>query len=458
MRGTCGLLITLFVLLSPADPSLAQNIRAAGVAKGGIRGAGVRATSSQRQIRGSNFRGRFSKLSSSSSFSGRSERLDHGMANSTVTQFGSRENFSRAGSSFGLSSNLTGSTLGRTGSRSNFQPIPEPPDSNTAPVKRSYMGSASSKPNSWKPKFNPYSSKSRTVRNHPSPYKITNLSSGLNRPVTVGRAAPPVARGSNSNRNGNLRGRSTGRTIRIDPPANIPIAPARNTGMVYWVDRNKGIKHFSNNLHSIPEETKAINLADDRRLRIESELSDWPRNLEDSPRGLGRASFTSKDINADLVMQKTVDFPGQSPGVIKERYLSRRNIQKADHGKPFHHDRGHAMAEGHHLRHHHFHHRHFFPFNPFFFSNSFFFFGTIFPQWSFCFVNYPFILQPVFPCPFFGFQPVLLAPAPTFLFPVFPQFTAYNPFINPFLANPFCDPFWFGTDFFFNSIAFYNFL
>jgi hypothetical protein len=74
-------------------------------------------------------------------------------------------------------------------------------------------------------------------------------------------------------------------------------------------------------------------------------------------------------------------------------------------------------------------------------------------------VNNAFAFQPlpIFPSPFFGFPPFFVPAVPIFFIPVFPQFTTFTPFIDPFLLNPFFSPFLFGTNFFSTSIAFNNF-
>ena len=461
MRGTLGIILTLLVSLSPTYPLHAQSLRAGGFASrgisGGIRGARIGTTGSGRQGMVSNFRGRFSQVGSSSSFRGNSVGMSNGMANSSFRERGFGRNIPNAGASFSSSSNLTTSTLGKNISNPQFQLISPSRKNTIAPVNRGSIGFGSRRLNKVRSTFQKDTLITKTGRNYPSSNNIGNTFRGLNKPLIIDNKASLISKRLNSNRNGNLKRRLAGKEGSIKPVNEISIASAGNRDIAHWVDGDNGIKHFSNDINSIPEEAKRISRVDGKRPRLVSGLSDRTRNLRNSQPRLRGASFTSPDKTANLVMEKTADFPGQRRGFAIGRDHERRNIHNANPTKGFHHNKGFADTDRHHFRHHRFHHGHFFPFDPFFFGNSFFFFRPFFPLSSFFFVNNPFIFQPIFPSPFFGFQPFFVPAIPIVFFPVSPQFTTFTPFINPFFINPFFDPFFFQTDFFFNSIAFNNF-
>jgi hypothetical protein len=378
--------------------------------------------------------------------------MGNGMANSNLRQRGFGQNIPNAGAAFSSSSNLTTSTLGKNISNPQFQLISSSRKNTIAPVNRGSMGFGSRRLTKVGSRFQKDTLITKTDRNYPSSNNIGNTSRGLNKPLIIDNKASLISKRLNSNRNGNLKRRLTGKEGSIKPVNEISIASAGNRDIAHWVDRNNGIKHYTNDINSIPEEAKRISLVDGKRPRLVSGLSDRTRNLRNSQPRLRGASFTSPNQNANLVMEKTADFPGQRRGFAIDRDHERRNIHNANPTKGFHHNKGFADTDPHHFRHHDFHHGHFFPFDPFFFGNSFFFFRPFFPLSSFFFVNNPFIFQPIFPSPFFGFQPFFVPAIPIVFFPVFPQFTTFTPFINPFF-----DPFFFQTDFFFNSIAFNNF-
>ncbi len=461
MRGTLEIIITLLVLFSPAYPLHAQSIRSGGFAgrgiSGGIRGARVGTTGSGRQGTVSNFRPGFNRAGSTSSFRGKSAGIGNGMANSRFSQRGFGQNTSRAGGSFSSSSNLTRSTLGKSISAPQFQLISASRKNAMAPVNKGSTGFDSGRLNKVRSGSQKDTSPTKTGRNYPSSNKISNISRGLKNPLIIDKRASLISKRLNSNRNGNHKRTLTGKEGAIKPFNEISTVSAGNRDIVHWVDRHNGIRHYTNDINSIPEAAKAITLVDGKNRRSVSGLSERTKNLRISESRFRKASFTSPDKTANLVMEKTADFPGQRRGFAIGGDHERRNTHNGKHTKGFHHNKGFADTGPQHFRHGHFHHGHFFPVDPFFFGNSFFFFRPFFPLSSFFFVNNPFIFQPIFPSPFFGFQPFFVPAVPIVFIPVFPQFTILTPFIDPFLLNPFFSPFFFGTDFFSTSIAFNNF-
>lgn len=460
MRGPLGIIITLLVLLLPTYSLHAQSIRAGGFGGRGISGAKIGTTGPGRHGMVSNFRGGFSHVGSISSFRGKSGGMGDGMVNSSIRQGGFGRNISNARPSFSSSSNLTRSTLGKSISNPQFRLISNSPDNTITPVNRGSMRFGSRPINRARSKLPATdTSFAKTNLNSVSSNKIGKTFRGLNNPLIIDNRASLISKRLNSNRNGNLRTKVKGKGGIIKPANEISISSAPSRDIVHWVDRNNGIRHYTNDINSIPEEAKTITLVDGRKPRLASVSSEGTtRNLRNSRSRFTEASFTSPDKSANLVMEKTADFPGHRRGFAMGRDHGRRNIQNANHTKGFHDFKGKGFedTDPQHFRRGHFDHGRFFPVDRFFFGNSFFFFRPFFPLSSFFFVNNPFIFQPIFPSPFFGFQPFFVPAVPIVLFPVFPQFTVFTPFINPFFTNPFFDPFFFGTDFFFNSIAFNN--
>jgi hypothetical protein len=460
MRGTHGLIITFLVLFSPIYSSHAQTIRAGGFAgrgiSGGTRGARVGTIGSGTRRAVSNFRPGFSQVGPSSSFRGTSVRMGGGMANSSLRQRGFGQNISNSGPTFSSSSNLTNSTLGKNISSPQFQSISASRKNTMAPANRESMGFDTRRLNKAGSRFQKETVPSKTGRNYPSSNKIANTYRRLKKPLIIDNKESLISKRLNSNRNGDLKRTLTGKERGIKPFNEISISSAPNRDIVHWVDRNNGIRHYTNDINSIPQEAKTITLVDGKKPRLAPVSSEGTRNLRNYQSRFRDESFTSPYKTADLVMERAADFPGQRRGFAIGRDRERRNIHNGNHGKGFHHSKGFADTGPDHFRRHHFHHGHFFPVDPFFFGNSFFFFRPFFPLSSFFFVNNPFIFRPIFPSPLFGFRPFFVPAVPTVFFPVFPQFTAFTPFINPYFMNPFFNPFFFGTNFFSTSIAFNN--
>lgn len=384
--------------------------------------------------------------------------MNNAMANSSLRQAGFGQNISNAGPTFSSSSNLTNSTLGKNISSPQFQSISASRKNTMPPVNKGSTGFDTRRLNKVGSRFQKDTLPTKTGRNYPSSNNnISTISRGLNNPLIIDKRASLISKRLNSNRNANLKRRLDGREGSVKPLNEISIASAPNRDIVHWVDRNNGIRHYTNDVNSISEEARTITLVDGQNPRSVSGLSERTINLRDSQSRFREASLTSPDKTGNLVMEKTVDFPGQRRGFAMGGDHEGRNIHNVNHAKGFNHNKGFAETDHHNFRHHDFHHGHFFPLDPFFFGNSFFFFRPFFPLSSFFFVSNPFIFQPIFPSPFFGFQPFFVPAVPIVFIPVFPQFTTFTPFIDPFLLNPFFSPFFFGTDFFFNSIAFNNF-
>ena len=461
MKGTLGIIITLLVLFSPAYPLHAQSIRAGGFAgrgiSGGIRGARVGTTGSGRQGMVSNFRPGFNRAGSSPSFRGNSVGIGNGMANSRFSQRGFGQNTSRAGASFSSSSNLTRSTLGKSISKPEFQLISASRKNTMAPVNRGSTGFDSRRLNKVRSGSQKDTLPTKTSRNYPSSTNTSNASRGLKKPLIIDKRASLISKRLNSNRNGNLKRRLNGNERSMKPVNKLSIESAENRDIVHWVDRNNGIRHYTNDINSIPEEAKTITLVDGKKPRLAAVSPEVTRNLRNSQSRFRQASFTGPDKTANLVIEKTADFPGHRRGFAMGRDHERRNIRNGNHANGFDHHKFFADSEKHKFRHHHFRHSRFFPLDPFIFNNSFFFISPVFPLSNF-FFN-PFVFQPpaIFPSRFFGFQPFFIPAAPVVFIPVFPQFTTFTPFIDPFLLNPFFSPFFFGTDFSSTSIAFNNF-
>jgi hypothetical protein len=468
MRETLGIIITLLVLLLPTYSLYAQSIRAGGFASrgigGGIRGARIGTTHSGTRGMVSNFSGRFSQVGSSSSFIGNSVGVGNGMANSSLRQRGFGRNISNYGPSFSSSSNLRRSTLGKHILNPRFQFIPNSPNNTMAPVNRGYMRFGSRRLTEVRSRLQKDTSPTKAGRNYPFSDNIGNTSKPLSKPSIIDNRSSLISKRLNSNRNGNFKGRVMGKRGIIKPVNERSIASGGNRDILRWTDRNNGFRHYTNDINSIPEGARRITLIDGKEPGFVPSISHRTRNLRNAQPLFREASLTSTDRTTNLVMEKTVDFPGPRRGFPIERNLVLRNVQNTNFNNRFHGSNGFDGHDHNHFHHHHFHNTHFVVISPFFvtspflFNNSFFFFRPFFPGTSFFIANNTFIFQPIFPSPFFGFRPIFVPAVPVVLFPVFPQFTAFTPFINPFFTNPVFDPFLFQTQFFFNTIAFTNFL
>jgi hypothetical protein len=462
MKGTFGIIITLFVLFSPIYPLHAQAIRAGGFTSrgmsGGIRGARVGTTGSGRQGMVSNFRPGFSQAGSASSFRGNSVGIGNGMANSRIGQRGVGQNISNSGGSFSSSSNLTRSTLGKSISNPQSRLISAYRKNTMAPVNQGSSGFDYGRLNKIRSRSQNDRLLSEKGKNY-HPNNSGNMSGGLTNPLIIDKRASLISKRLNSIGNENRQRTFTGKEGAVKPLNEISIASAENRNIVHWVDRNNGIKHYTNDINSIPEEAKTITLVDGKKPRFRSGSSDGTINLRDSQSRLREASLSSPDKTANLVMEETVDFPNQRRGFAMAQNHVNRRIQNTNHSMRFDGDKGFHGHDRNGFRHHDFHHSRFFPLDPFLFNNSFFFISPVFPLSSFFFVNNAFAFQPlpIFPSPFFGFPPFFVPAVPIVFIPVFPQFTTFTPFIDPFLLNPFFSPFLFGTNFFSTSIAFNNF-
>jgi hypothetical protein len=461
MRGTVGIIITLLVLLLPPYSLHAQSIRAGGFAgrgiSGGMRGARIGKTGSGRHAVVSNSRAGFSPIGPSSSFRGNSVRMGKGMRNSNSLQRGFGRYSSSAGASFGSRSNMTSSTLGKNVSNQQFRLISNSQNNAITPVKSGPIRSGSRFINRARSKTPATgTSFAKTNLNSVSSNNIGNTTRGQNNPLIIDNKVPAISKRLHSKRNGNLRSSLTRKGGIIKPVNENSIPPAPSRDIVRWVDRNNGIRHYTNDINSIPEEATSITLVDGKEASIGSRLSDRSRNVRNSLSRFREASLTGADRTTNLVLEKNVDFPAGRRAFPAEQNHLMRNVRNSNLNDGFHGKKGFDGPDRHHFRHHHFHRSHFFPFNSFFFCNSFFFFRPFFPLSSFFFVNNPFIFQPIFPSPFFGFQPTFVPAAPVAFFPAFPQFAPFTPFINPFFINPFINPFFFRTNFLFNLIAFNN--
>jgi hypothetical protein len=461
MRGTLGTIITLSVLFSLAYPVHAQSIRAGGFAgrgiSGGIRAARVGTIGSGRRGMVSNFRPGFSQAGSASSFRGSSVGMDNAMANSSLRQRGFGQNISNAGPSFSSSSNLTRSTLGKNISSPQFQSISTPRKNTMAPINMESMNLDSTRLNKVRSRFQKDTSPTETDRNFPSSNNMANTYRGLKKPLIIDNKASLISKRLNSNQNGNLKRRLNGRERSIKSFKEISTARTPNRNIVHWVDRNNGVKHFSNDIDSLPGDVNTITLVDGKKPSLAAVSPEVTRNLRNSQSRFRQAPFTRPDKTANLVIEKTADFPGQRGGLAIRRDHGRRNIHDDKLTKGFHHKKGFDDSDHHRLRHDHFRHIRFFPLDPFIFNNSFFFISPVFPLSSFFFNPFVFQSPAIFPSRFFGFEPFFVTAAPVLFIPVSPQFTTFTPFIDPFLLNPFFSPFLFRTDFFFDSIAFNNF-
>jgi hypothetical protein len=460
MRGTFGIVIILLVLLSPTYPLQAQGIRAGGSASrgisGGIRGARVGTTGSGRQGMVSNFRPGFSQAAPASSFQGNSVGIGRGMANSRIGQRGFGQNISNLGASFGSSSNLTSSTLGKGISNQQSRLISAYRKNTMAPVYQGSPGFDYGRLNKIRPRTQNDRLQSEKGRNYP-PNNSGNISRGLTNPLIIDKRASLISKRLNSIRNENPQRTFTGKEGAVKPLNEISIASAENRNIVRWIDRNNGIRHYTNDMRSVPEGAKTITLADGKNPTLGSRSSAGAINFRNSQFLLREASLKSPDRTANLVMEKTVDFPGHRRGFATAQNRVNSGIQNAHDSKRFDGGKGFHGHDRNDFRHHDFHHSRFFPLDPFIFNNSFFFISPVFPVSSFFFNPFVFQSPAIFPSPFIGFQPFFVPAAPVVFIPVFPQFTTFTPFIDPFLLNPFFSPFLFGTNFFSTSIAFNNF-
>ena len=458
MRGTFGILVTLLLLLLPTYSSHAQSIRAGGFANRGISGARIGTIGSGRHGMVSNFRGRFSQVGSASSFRGNRVVIGNGMVSSSLQQSGFRRNISSAGASFSPSSNLTESTLGKSYSNPQFKLISNSTDNTITPVNRGSMRFGSRPINRARFRIPATdTSFSKTNVNSVSSNNAGNTFRGPNNPLIIDKRAPSTSRRLYSNRNGNLKTRVRGKDGNLKLVNGMSIASSPSKGIVHWVDRNNGMRHYTNDRNSIPEEAKTITLVDGKEASLQSGLSGRYRNVRNSRSRFRESSLASSDRTPNLVLEKNVDFPGHRPGFSGEQNHLTRNVQNTGLNNGSHGSRGFNQYDHDHFHHHHFHNAHFFVISPFLFNNSFFFISPVFPRSNF-FFN-PFVFQPpaIFPSRFFGFQPFFVPSAPVVFIPVFPQLTTFTPFIDPFLLNPFFSPFLFGTDFYSTSIAINNF-
>ncbi len=457
MRAVFGIIVTLSLLLLTTYSPHAQGIRAGGFSSrgisGGIRGARARPTGTARQATVSNFRGGFSQVGSSSSFRSNSVGIDRGMANSSIRQIGFGQNIPNVGTSFGSRSNLTRSTLGKSISIPQSQETWASRKNTIAPIDSGLAGHAFGKLSRVRSNSQKDITQTKTGRNFSSSSNIKNISRGLKNPLIIDYKGPVISKKLNSNLRGNLKSGLNTNATSGNSFEEIPTPSAPNRDIVHWVDGNNGVKHFSNDINSIPGDARTITLVDGKKPRMASVSLEGTRNLRNSQSRFRQASFTNPGKTANLVIEKTTDFPGQRRGLATGREHGRRDIHNNKRTKGFHHKKG--FVDNHHrgLRHDLFRHSRFFPLDPFIFNNSFFFISPVFPVSSFFFVSDPFIFQPIFASPFFGFQPIFVSAAPIVFVPIFPQFTTFTPFIDPFLLNPFFSPFLFGMDFFFNTVA-----
>lgn len=467
MKESLGIIITLLVILSPTYPLQAQGIRAGGFASRGIsrgiRGGRVGTIGSGSRGMVSNFRPGFGQASSSPSFRGNSVGIGGGIANSPVSQGGFGQNIQNSGPSFGLNSNLARSTLGRHISNPRFQPIPDSANNTTAPATQGYIPLGSRPIKRARSRLRATdNSFAKTDPNSVSSNNVGNTPMRLKHPLIIDKRGSRISRRSNAIGNGNEKRTLTGKTEGVIRVNRISSPSAGNRNIIHWVDGHNGIKHYTNDVNSIPEEAKTITLVDAKKPRLTSGFSEGTVNLKDSrPRLIEASRLTNPGRTANLVTQKTVDFSDQHSGFAMRGDHERRNIRNVNHADGFDHDKFFADSDSHKFRHHDFHrdfhHNRFFPLDPFIFNNSFFFISPVFPLSNFFFNPFVFQSPAIFPSRFFGFQPFFIPAAPVVFIPVSPQFTTFTPFIDPFLLNPFFSPFLFGTDFFSTSIAFNNF-
>ncbi len=208
------------------------------------------------------------------------------------------------------------------------------------------------------------------------------------------------------------------------------------TEITHWVDKKSGVRHFSNNISSYRNDRETITFVGGKKVVSKIGGLKSGDSLVDGSEGFGDAISFTKTATKQAIKQLGKE-KGSNNGL---RYTASEPAQKYHH-KPHHKD----FDRHHHHRHHHDDINFFFFFNPFFtFPTSTFFFG--FNPFVFkALVLSPFAFRPFFfPSPFFTFHPIVSSP---FLF---------NTFVCPNLFFPsFCNPFAFGSPFFFNQFSFF---
>ena len=205
------------------------------------------------------------------------------------------------------------------------------------------------------------------------------------------------------------------------------------TEIAHWVDKKSGVRHFSNNISSYRDGRETITFVGGKKVVSKIGRLKSGDSLVDGSEGFGDAITFTKTATKPAIKQFGKE-TGSNNGL---RYTASEPAKKYHH-KPHHKDFDH-----HRHRHHHDTINFFFFFNPFFtFPTSTFFFG--FNPFVFkALVLSPFAFRPFFfPSAFFAFHPIVPSP---FLF---------NTFVCPNLFFPsFCNPFVFGSPFFFNQLS-----
>jgi len=207
------------------------------------------------------------------------------------------------------------------------------------------------------------------------------------------------------------------------------------TEIAHWVDKKSGVRHFSNNISSYRDGRETITFVGGKKVVSKIGGLKSGDSLVDGSDGFRDAITFTKTATKPAIKQS-----GKETGSNKGLRYTTSEPTKKYHHKPHHKDFDH-----HHHRHHHDTINLFFFFNPFFtFPASTFFFG--FNPFVFkALVLSPFAFRPFFfPPPFFTFNPIVSSP---FLF---------HTFVFPNLFFPsFCNPFAFGSPFFFNQFSFF---
>ena len=205
------------------------------------------------------------------------------------------------------------------------------------------------------------------------------------------------------------------------------------TEIAHWVDKKSGVRHFSNNINSYRDGRETITFVGGKKVVSKIGGLKSGESLVDGNEGFGEDITFTKTATKQAIKQSGKE-TGSNNGL---RYTTSEPTKK------YHHKTHHKDFDHHHHRHHHDTVNFFFFFNPFFtFPTSTFFFG--FNPFVFkALVLSPFTFHPFFPSAFFTFNLIVSSP---FLF---------NTFVFPNLFFPsFCNPFAFGSPFFFNQFSF----
>jgi hypothetical protein len=210
-------------------------------------------------------------------------------------------------------------------------------------------------------------------------------------------------------------------------PSKLSNSSAVRTEISHWVDKETGVRHFSNNVTSFRKGRETIVFVNGKK--VDSKSADLNSNKTNTT--VSRSSKTSLSAPNIAALKPAVRQTNNSLNSSRGLIIEDSSAEPTTfHGKR--HD-GHF--------HHHFHHDHFFV-SPFF----------TFSQSTFLFAFNPFVFRALVLSPFFTFSTL-----PNFFFvtspfiPLIPS-PLFDPFVfRPVFFSPFFNSFPFGSVFFFNN-------